>query len=228
MFYFALSSEGAQLLGEGEDAIQISVDAPEPFNFLSSSFPHGQLPVFGTHFVAESLDAVWEGLKWIEGEGIDPSCFGNTNRKRGGNVLGYRVGDEIVGYLEAKRRLYIPGYHNMVYTYPRAFNAALSLLDDALGSKRDCYLYDGAVEEEPGVSQPLCAAAILVALLQANLETVERYFNDGQFRASYLMGFLPPRGIPPEAQLLTSSVSFPLADKIIYDRDHEAIERLTG
>ena len=92
---------------------------------LSPFFPHGGIPVpFSSNYTATCVEAVWQGLKVFENEDVDKSMFLNdtmrgikrTVRKHG-KVLGHRKGvdgTEILGYVEAKRLIYIPTYRWML------------------------------------------------------------------------------------------------------------------
>lgn len=92
---------------------------------LSPFFPHGSIPVpFSSDYTATCVEAVWQGLKVFENEDVDKSMFLNdtmrgikrTVRKHG-KVLGHRKGvdgTEILGYVEAKRLIYIPTYRWML------------------------------------------------------------------------------------------------------------------
>lgn len=88
---------------------------------LSPFYPHGDIPVpFSEGYTSMSVEAIWQGLKVFESCDIDISLFGNTtmaNMKRTvrkyGKPLGHRKGvdgTELLGYLEARREIYLPAY----------------------------------------------------------------------------------------------------------------------
>lgn len=92
---------------------------------LSPFFPHGGIPVpFSPDYTATCVEAVWQGLKVFENEDVDKSMFLNGTMKavkrtvwKHGKVLGHRKGvdgTEILGYVEAKRLIYIPTYRWML------------------------------------------------------------------------------------------------------------------
>lgn len=92
---------------------------------LSPFYPHGDIPVpFSDGMTATCVEAIWQGLKVFEHEGIDVGMFANDtmkNIKRSirmhGNVLGHQKGvksSEILGYVEAKHEIYIPTYRWML------------------------------------------------------------------------------------------------------------------
>ena len=92
---------------------------------LSPFFPHGGIPVpFSPDYTATCVEAGWQGLKVFENEDVDKSMFLNGTMKgikrtvrKHGKVLGHRKGvdgAEILGYVEAKRLVYIPTYRWML------------------------------------------------------------------------------------------------------------------
>lgn len=88
---------------------------------LSPFFPHGGIPVpFSDNMTAECVEAVWQGLKVFESADVDVSMFQNGTMKnikrtvrKFGKPLGHRKGVngmELLGYIEARKRIYIPTY----------------------------------------------------------------------------------------------------------------------
>lgn len=88
---------------------------------LSPFFPHGEIPVpFSDNITAECVEAVWQGLKVFESADIDVSMFQNGTMKnikrtvrKFGKPLGHRKGvngTELLGYIEARKLIYIPTY----------------------------------------------------------------------------------------------------------------------
>ena len=88
---------------------------------LSPFYPHGDIPVpFSEGYTSMSVEAIWQGLKVFESCDIDISLFANAtmaNMKRTvrkyGKPLGHRKGvhgTELLGYLEARREIYLPAY----------------------------------------------------------------------------------------------------------------------
>lgn len=92
---------------------------------LSPFYPHGGIPVpFSQGYTATCVEAVWQGLKVFEDEDVDVKMFQNDTMKgikrtvrTHGRILGHRKGvngDEILSYVDAKRRIYIPTYRWML------------------------------------------------------------------------------------------------------------------
>ena len=88
---------------------------------LSPFYPHGDIPVpFSDGYTAMCVEAIWQGLKVFEGADVDTSLFYNDTMKglkrtvrRYGNPLGHRKGvngSELLGYIEARKQIYIPTY----------------------------------------------------------------------------------------------------------------------
>lgn len=92
---------------------------------LSPFYPHGGIPVpFSEGYTATCVEAIWQGLKVFENCDVDTSLFYN-NTMRGlkrtvrkyGAPLGHRKGvhgTELLGYIEARKQIYIPAYKWML------------------------------------------------------------------------------------------------------------------
>lgn len=92
---------------------------------LSPFYPHYGIPVpFSEGFTASCVEAIWQGLKVFENADIDTSLFSNGTMKnikrtarRFGKPLGHRkgvYGTELLGYIEARKLIYIPTYKWML------------------------------------------------------------------------------------------------------------------
>lgn len=103
------------------EIIDLTSKAPEPWVRFSPFYPHGDIPIPLSHSQsAQSVEGIWQGLKVFETAGIDPEKFHVTNMKglkrtvrRFGPVLGHRLGvdgREIIGYREARAKIYLPAY----------------------------------------------------------------------------------------------------------------------
>ena len=88
---------------------------------LSPFYPHGGIPVpFSEGFTATCVDAIWQGLKVFESCDVDIQMYKNDTMKnikrtvrRFGKPLGHRkgvYGTELLGYIEARKQIYIPTY----------------------------------------------------------------------------------------------------------------------
>ena len=105
------------------DAIlaDVTSGAKDGLRKLSPFYPHYGIPVpFSEGYTATCVEAVWQGLKVFEGSDVDVSLFQNDTMKglkrtvrRFGKPLGHRKGvngDELLGYIEARKQIYIPTY----------------------------------------------------------------------------------------------------------------------
>lgn len=113
----------ATILKKYPEAIlaDVTSGAKDGLRKLSPFFPHGGIPVpFSEGYTATCVEAVWQGLKVFEGCDVDISLFQNDTMKglkrtvrRFGKPLGHRKGvhgDELLGYIEARKLIYIPTY----------------------------------------------------------------------------------------------------------------------
>ncbi len=88
---------------------------------LSPFYPHYGIPVpFSPGYTATCVEAIWQGLKVFEHQDVDTSLFSNGTMRglkrtvrRFGKPLGHRKGvhgTELLGYIEARKQIYIPTY----------------------------------------------------------------------------------------------------------------------
>ncbi|MGK5555383.1 DUF6939 family protein, partial [Actinomadura kijaniata] len=102
--------------------LDVTSKGEEPWVRLSPFYPHGGIPVPGhPGRVSESVEGVWQALKVFETEAED---FGKlrvaTMRgikrtvRRLGPPLGHRLDGRLLGYEEARRRIYLPTYRWML------------------------------------------------------------------------------------------------------------------
>ena len=111
------------ILKKYPDAIlaDVTSSAKDSLVKLSPFYPHYDIPVpFSEGYTATCVEAVWQGLKVFEHCGIDTSLFYNDTMKdlkrtvrRFGKPLGHQKGvngTELLGYIEARKQIYIPTY----------------------------------------------------------------------------------------------------------------------
>ena len=111
------------ILKQYPDAIlaDVTSGAKDGLVKLSPFYPHGGIPVpFSEGYTATCVEAIWQGLKVFEGCGVDVEMFKNDTMKnikrtvrRFGKPLGHRKGvhgTELLGYIEARKLIYIPTY----------------------------------------------------------------------------------------------------------------------
>ena len=113
----------ATILKKYPDAIlaDVTSGAKDGLVKLSPFYPHGGIPVpFSEGYTATCVEAIWQGLKVFEGSDVDVQMFQNDTMKnikrtvrRFGKPLGHRKGvngTELLGYIEARKQIYIPTY----------------------------------------------------------------------------------------------------------------------
>jgi hypothetical protein len=88
---------------------------------LSPFYPHGGIPVpYSDGYTATCVEDIWQGLKVFESADVDVQMFQNDTMKNikrtvrwFGKPLGHRNGvngTELLGYIEARKQIYIPTY----------------------------------------------------------------------------------------------------------------------
>ena len=111
------------ILKQYPDAIlaDVTSGAKDGLVKLSPFYPHYGIPVpFSEGYTATCVEAIWQGLKVFEGCDVDVEMFKNDTMKnikrtvrRFGKPLGHRKGvhgTELLGYIEARKLIYIPTY----------------------------------------------------------------------------------------------------------------------
>ena len=105
--------------------IDVTSKGDEEWKKLSPFYPHGGIPVpFSDGISSMSVEGIWQGLKVFENEGIDRSSFLNDKMKgikrtvrTHGRCLGHKKGvngSELLGYIEARKQIYLPAYFWML------------------------------------------------------------------------------------------------------------------
>lgn len=112
--------ETVEKLYPGATIIDVTSKGEEPWVKFSPFYPHGNIPIPGSDQFGQSVEGIWQGLKVFEKEGIDPTKWAIVNMKgikrsgtSRGKVLGHRFGpdsDDLLGYLDARRKIYLPVY----------------------------------------------------------------------------------------------------------------------
>lgn len=165
------------ILKKYPDAIlaDVTSSAKDGLVKLSPFYPHGGIPVpFSEGYTSTCVEAIWQGLKVFEGCDVDVSLFWNDTMKnikrtvrRFGKPLGHRKGvngTELLGYIEARKQIYIPSYkwvleHKVADIIERLRNASNSgktivLLD-----------YDTNADVE-NAKKPLSHASLIKAFVE--------------------------------------------------------------
>jgi hypothetical protein len=105
----------------GAALVDLTSRAPEPWVRFSPFYPHGGIPVpLSSGMVGASVEGIWQGLKVFATADVDRSRLEVTSMRglkrtvrKFGRCLGHRAGfggDELLGYLAARRAIYLPAY----------------------------------------------------------------------------------------------------------------------
>lgn len=155
----------------------VTSNAADDLKKLSPFYPHGGIPVpFSEGYTATCVEAIWQGLKVFEGCDVDTKLFHNDTMKnikrttrRFGRPLGHRKGvkgTELLGYIEARKQIYIPTYKWMLE------NRAASIIErlrKASNSGKTIILldYDTNADVENG-QKPLSHASLIKAYVEGS------------------------------------------------------------
>jgi hypothetical protein len=141
----------------------------EPWVRFSPFYPHGGIPVPNTPGTfAHSVEGLWQGLKVFEHEDIDPSRWEVEDMKgikRGGGkrgqVLGHRLGvgsDVLLGYRDARYRIYLPAYR---WVLENRLTGEVARLRDELAARPVVLLDYETNGDVHDLSRPLSHAALV-------------------------------------------------------------------
>lgn len=164
------------ILKQYPDAIlaDVTSGAKDGLVKLSPFYPHGGIPVpFSEGYTATCVEAIWQGLKVFEGCGVDVEMFKNDTMKnikrtvrRFGKPLGHRKGvhgTELLGYIEARKLIYIPTYK---WVLENKVANIIDRLREAIKTKTIVLLdYDTNADVE-NAKKPLSHASLIKAYVE--------------------------------------------------------------
>ena len=161
----------------------VTSHATDEFIKFSPFYPHGGIPVpFTPNMTAMSVESVWQGLKDYDSVGIDTSVFRNATMKdikrtkrKYGNVKGHRKGvngTEHLGYIEARKEIYVPTYKWMLDHKVRSL--VEKLREESANNTVILLDYDTNPDVEKRDS-PLSHASLIKAYIEGNYPN---YGND--------------------------------------------------
>lgn len=168
--------KSATILKKYPDAIlaDVTSGAKDGLVKLSPFYPHGEIPVpFSEGYTATCVEAIWQGLKVFEGADVDISLFQNDTMKglkrtvrRFGKPLGHRKGvngTELLGYIEARKLIYIPTYK---WVLENKVTDVIERLREASKTKTIVLLdYDTNADVE-NAKRPLSHASLIKAYVE--------------------------------------------------------------
>ncbi len=164
------------ILKQYPDAIlaDVTSGAKDGLVKLSPFYPHGGIPVpFSEGYTATCVEAIWQGLKVFEGCDVDVEMFQNDTMKnikrtvrRFGKPLGHRKGvhgTELLGYIEARKLIYIPTYK---WVLENKVSFIIDRLREASKTKTIVLLdYDTNADVE-NAKKPLSHASLIKAYVE--------------------------------------------------------------
>jgi hypothetical protein len=139
---------------------------------LSPFYPHYGIPVaFSEGYTATYVEAIWQGLKVFENSDVDVQMFHNDTMKnikrtvrRFGKPLGHRKGvhgTELLGYIEARKQIYIPAYK---WILENKVSDIIVRLRDASNSGKTIVLLDYDTNPDiENAKKPLSHASLIKA-----------------------------------------------------------------
>ncbi len=142
---------------------------------FSPFYPHYGIPVPGMPAItAACVEGVWQGLKTFVGEGVSYETLRNGTMKNikrtvrtHGECLGHKYGDKTLGYVEARKLIYVPTYN---WVLQNKLSPLVNRLKD-LSSRGTVVLLDyetnGDVED---AGKPLSHASLIKAFIEAQPE----------------------------------------------------------
>lgn len=149
------------------------------FSTLSPMYPHGDLPVPYTErtLTANSLEAIWQGLKVFEHEGaqLDPVALGKSGDKnikrppneRRGKILGHQRGlhpeRPLLSLIEARAFIYAPLY---LWQLKHHCTEAIAALHQALQQSDILLLEAGTPSNVRDIFTPMPHSELLRLYLQ--------------------------------------------------------------
>ena len=165
--------KAATILKKYPDAIlaDVTSGAKDGLVKLSPFYPHGGIPVpFSEGYTATCVEAIWQGLKVFEGEDVDIQMFYNDTMKnikrtvrRFGKPLGHRKGvngTELLGYIEARKQIYIPAYR---WVLENKVASIIERLREASKTKAIVLLDYDTNSDVENVKKPLSHASLIKA-----------------------------------------------------------------
>ena len=156
--------------------IDVTSHAVDEFVKFSPFYPNGGIPVpFTDGLVAVSVEGIWQGLKVFEDADVDTTFFSKRDMKnlkrtvrKYGPCLGHRKGvhgEELLGYIEARKQIYLPCYKWVLENKLKKFVTAIRIIS----KNKPVVLLD--YNTNPDVNNPkkaLSHASLIKAYIEGN------------------------------------------------------------
>ena len=155
--------------------IDVTSKAQDEFVKFSPFYPNGGIPVPFTDDIAASVEGIWQGLKVFEKADVDPTRFMRNdmkNMKRTtrmfGRCLGHRKGvhgKELLGYIEARKLIYLPCYKWVLENKLQKLVTAIRIIS----KNKPVVLLDYNTNADVyNPSKPLSHASLIKAYIEGN------------------------------------------------------------
>lgn len=179
----------ASYMDLGYVPIDLTSNSPDPdmrrFSPFYSHLHEGGFPLddffeLSLTSPAASVEGVWQGLKMFENEGIDLSKFWVTdmkNMKRSaraagrGPVLGHWFRDGLIGYREAREKIYLPLYRRKLLFLEDEVRALVARVDKGDKLMFLDYTTNSDIDD---TSKPLSHASVLRDHIIDQLDSIRR------------------------------------------------------
>ena len=142
---------------------------------FSPFYPHYGIPVPGSPALTGAcVEGIWQGLKVFESEGISYDTLRNGTMKNikrtvrtHGKCLGHKYGDKLLGYVDARKMIYVPTYN---WVLQNRLGMLVRKLRE-LSSRGTVILLDYETNEDvENADKPLSHASLIKAYIEAQPE----------------------------------------------------------
>lgn len=155
----------------GAALLDVTSRGEQPWVHFSPFYPHGDIPVpLWPGLTAMSVEGIWQALKVFERADVDLVRLANDTMRdikrsahRLGAVRGHRTAQgALLGYAEARLKIYLPAYR---YVLDNRLQAELAQLRD-LAARQTLVLLDYETNADIGdLSRPLSHASLIARYL---------------------------------------------------------------
>lgn len=170
----------------------VTSGAKDGLRKLSPFYPHYGIPVpFSEGYTATCVEAIWQGLKVFESCDVDVQMFQNDTMmnikrtvSRFGKPLGHRKGvngTELLGYIEARKLIYIPTYKWMLENKVKDI---IDRLREASKTKTIVLLDYDTNSDVENAKKPLSHASLIKAYVEGTYPYVEVKSHESKTKRS--------------------------------------------
>jgi hypothetical protein len=167
--------------GTDDNAIDVSSYGKNPYKQFSPFYYDESfaIPVPGQENMrSHSVEGIWQGLKVIDGT-TDFLLFKGKPHKRKGNTEGHLFGNDILGYIDARKQIYVPAY--LYHVINHVLDGVKEDLEARIKSAPVVFHDVETNEYIDDDSRPYSHAALLVRLLNFLKDSPLPPFNKKRF-----------------------------------------------